>query len=177
MQKDSPFKALLECKSTDSRYETLLSLLEQRITSVARKRVPGWAVQDIVQDTLLVLLRKLSTLRSHDEILPLTFTILRNMIGNHYQGEKTEKKYRAKDFEDPAYDHLEKIETYIYQSEILELCNNLDGDFSRIVKMVLDGYSQDEITKEMGLKTKEALYSRVHRGRKLIKQALKEKNL
>ena len=84
----SPFRALLEYRNGDDRFDHVFDLLKDRITFVARKRVPDNAVQDIAQNTLLILLNKLASLGSECDVLPYTFQILRQVIGNYYQEEE-----------------------------------------------------------------------------------------
>jgi RNA polymerase sigma factor (sigma-70 family) len=173
MQKESPFKALLDSDIQSAAYESVLSLLEQRITSVAKRRVPADAVQDVVQDTLLVLLRKLPELTSEVDILPYTYLALRNIIGNYYQEERSLKRFRDLDENELLTNSLEEIETNIYLDQVLDTCKRTNGEYARIVKMVLDGYTLKEIMKEIGAPSIEALHTKIHRGRKQLKAALR----
>jgi len=168
------FEALIECDSWDTLHETVLSLLQERIAYVARRRVPENAVQDIVQETLLVLLNKLPELDSGRDILAYTFRILRRVIGNYYQTEKTLRKHFQPQTFEPAAHPFEKLDSEIYLDQILEKCRQVNGDYSKIIKMVRDGYSIEEIAVETGCSSNQALYNRIHRSRRLLKKIIAE---
>lgn len=66
-------------------------LLRQRFLQVARHRVPADVVEDVVQEALTVIHRKLGDRPGDAERsspLPYCFQVLRNVIGNHYQRER-----------------------------------------------------------------------------------------
>jgi len=174
MKKKSPFSAFLflDCENRD--YDRVFTLLEQRLTTVAKKRVPPEMVQDIVQDTLLILLKKLPTLGSGRNVLPLAFSILRQLIGNYYQSESTVRKFRAMNTDEPGISPGEELEERIFIQQILEKCEQLNGNYAKVVKLVLAGYSTDEIIEKIGISSRQGLYNIIHRGRKLLKEFIKE---
>lgn len=173
-QTDSPFEALLDPNIRGAAYERVLQLLEQRITAVAKKRVPADAVQDVVQDTLIALVGKLPSLSSETDVLPYTCLILRNIIGNYYQRKKFLERFRGLDDCDIATNPLAGVETSIYLDQVLETCKRTNGEYSRIVQMVLNGHTPKEIAKALDLPSVQALRMKVHRGRKQLKAALRE---
>jgi RNA polymerase sigma factor (sigma-70 family) len=174
VQKESPLKALFTYESGDRRYERVLVLLEQRITYVARKRVPEEFVRDIVQDTLLTLLKKLPSLNSETEILPYTFLILRQLIGNLYQSQKTLKKFSGMNLKESSCNPSADIEARVYLDQLLAKCDEVNGDYSRIVRLVLKGYTPTEIAREIECPSMQALYSKIHRSRTLLKAIMRE---
>lgn len=174
MKKKSPFSALLFLDSDHREHDRVFTLLEQRLTAVAKKRVPPEMVQDIVQDTLLILLKKLPTLGSDRNVLPLAFSILRRLIGNYYQSESTVRKFRAMNTEEPLTTPGDHVEESIYAQQILEKCEKLNGNYAKIVKLVLAGYSTDEIIDELGVSSRQGLYNMIYRGRNLLKEFIKE---
>jgi DNA-directed RNA polymerase specialized sigma24 family protein len=172
MRKDSPFRALLDPNIRGAAYDRILDLLEQRIASVARKRVPQDAVKDVVQDTLIRLVEKLPELTADTDVLPYTFIIMRNVIGNYYQGERIREKFLDLDSHVIPTNPLQALETRMNLDHVLEECRKVNGDFARIVEMVLEGYSKEEIMKDRNLATLEALHTRIHRGRKQLRAVL-----
>jgi len=60
---------------------------------IARARVPEGAVEDVVQDAMTIVFQKVGArgTRGSDAgpLLPWCFQVLRNVIGNHYQRERT----------------------------------------------------------------------------------------
>ena|GEM_PF-3428540 len=170
----SPLEVLIECDCRDERYEKVMTLLQERVAYVARRRVPEDAVRDIVQDTLLVLLKKLPDLDSGRDILSYTFLIMRQVIGNYYQSENVLRKhFQPANFE-PGANPVEQLDTEIYLDQIIEICRQANGDYSKIITMVREGYSIEEIVFETGCPSKQALYNRIHRSRKMLKEIIAE---
>jgi RNA polymerase sigma factor (sigma-70 family) len=174
MQQDLTLGALLHHKSGDDKYDRVFDLLVQRITYVARRRVPEDVVKDIVQDTLLILLEKLPDLDSDTEILPYTFIILRKVIGNYYHRERSLGKIRLDKSNETYSNPADDMDSQIYFNQIMEKCEKLNGDYSEIMKLVIEGYSTNEIADKMGCTSKQVLYNRIHRSRKLIKLIISE---
>ena len=65
--------------------ELWLGDLRARFLDVARKRVPAEAVEDVVQEALTVIHTKSEPSAS----LPWCFQVLRNVVGNYYQKQRT----------------------------------------------------------------------------------------
>jgi DNA-directed RNA polymerase specialized sigma24 family protein len=64
-----------------------LAALRARFVDVTRKRVPPEAVEDLVQEALTVVFEKGEGPDARS--LPWCFQVLRNVIGNHYQKQRT----------------------------------------------------------------------------------------
>jgi DNA-directed RNA polymerase specialized sigma24 family protein len=72
-----------------------LSALRARFVEITRRRVEGDAVEDIVQDALSIVHEKGAGVPGGSDglpPLPWCFTVLRNVIGNHYQRERTRSR-------------------------------------------------------------------------------------
>jgi DNA-directed RNA polymerase specialized sigma24 family protein len=74
--------------------------LRARFVEIARGRVHEGAVEDVVQDALAIVFQKAGALGegrgdAEPPPLPWCFRVLRNVIGNHYQKERT--RLRAAD--------------------------------------------------------------------------------
>jgi Sigma-70 region 2 len=75
----------------DSRSETLLfENLRVRFLGIAKRRVQQDHLEDLVQDALQIVLRKAREQHRAENILVWSLTILRNVIGNHYQARRRE---------------------------------------------------------------------------------------
>lgn len=166
------YEILTDPDTTVGAYTETLTLLRKRLTYVARKRVPDEAVSDIVQETLAILFQKLPRLRPGVEVLPYTFLILRKVIGNYYQRQKTMKKVHFDTEREASHNPVPEMEGQIYLTEVMEKCAKVNGEFAVIVKMVLDGYSLREIAREVGAPTIHALYCKLYRGRRQLKEIL-----
>jgi len=66
----------------------LFSALRVRFLQVAKRRVHEDHLEDVVQDALRIVLDKYRTRTGDIGILVWSFTVLRNVIGNHYQSRK-----------------------------------------------------------------------------------------
>jgi RNA polymerase sigma factor (sigma-70 family) len=85
----------------DPRAETeLFARLRVRFLSLAKRRVQPDHAEDVVQEALGVVLRKYRHLDPDRGILIWSLTVLRNVIGNHYQARRrdTEQTTRVEDW-------------------------------------------------------------------------------
>lgn len=80
----------------DERAETrLFEFLRVRFLAVAKRRVQPDHLEDLVQEALQIVLRKARDQRRSEQVLVWSLTILRNVIGNHYQARKREQERMA----------------------------------------------------------------------------------
>jgi len=71
-------------------HELWLGDLRARFVDVARKRVPAEAVEDVVQEALTVVHTKgTGAAETERPPLPWCFQVLRNVVGNYYQRQRT----------------------------------------------------------------------------------------
>ncbi len=97
-----------------------LGPLRERLLEVARRRVPGEVAEDIVQEALAVIHQKgsgagLSSVAAMDAPppLPWCFGVLRNVIGNHYQKQRT----RDRAARPGASEHARVVEMFADRAE------------------------------------------------------------
>ena len=72
----------------ESARSELFSSLRVRFLQVAKRRVHGDHLEDVVQDALGIVLDKYRDRTGETGILIWSFTVLRNVIGNYYQSRK-----------------------------------------------------------------------------------------
>jgi DNA-directed RNA polymerase specialized sigma24 family protein len=76
-------------------HETWLTGLRERFVEIARKRVEDRVVEDVVQEALTIIFQKSggggAPVRTTPS-LAWCFQVLRNVIGNHYQKERTRRR-------------------------------------------------------------------------------------
>lgn len=77
----------------DERAEALLfENLRVRFLGVAKRRVQPDHLEDLVQEALQIVLRKAVEQQRSENLLAWSLTILRNVIGNHYQARRRERE-------------------------------------------------------------------------------------
>jgi DNA-directed RNA polymerase specialized sigma24 family protein len=75
--------------------EAWLEQLRARFIDVARARVAEGAVEDVVQDAMAIIYQKAGKGGGVDQSapeLPWCFQVLRNVVGNYYQRERTRQR-------------------------------------------------------------------------------------
>ncbi len=79
---------------------TLFEELRVRFLALAKKRVRPDHAEDVVQEALGVVLRKYRDLPADRGLLVWSLTVLRNVIGNHYQSRRrdTEQTMQVEDW-------------------------------------------------------------------------------
>ncbi len=82
--------------SGDERAESkLFEFLRVRFLGIAKRRVQPDHLEDLVQEALQIVLRKGREQQRTENVLIWSLTILRNVIGNHYQARKRENERMA----------------------------------------------------------------------------------
>lgn len=166
-----------------------LAALRRQFLQVARQRVPDEAVEDVVQEALTVIYEKALP---HDgstagqgavPTLPWCFQVLRNVIGNHYQRQRT--RTRAAQPGAPGHarildtvaarsnptplEALEHIElSRLVQDSIDELAAR-DGECGRLLRLAL-GRTEPEPRSTPASRSTE--YVRAFRCRQRLKEIL-----
>jgi DNA-directed RNA polymerase specialized sigma24 family protein len=77
--------------------ERLFAELRVMFLGVAKHRVRAEEVEDVVQEALRIVLARHATRLPDGGILPWSFTVLRNVIGNAYQRRAREERYQPLD--------------------------------------------------------------------------------
>ena len=142
-------------------------------------------MEDVVQQTLLTLWERRSSVRDPDHLLPFLFQILRNKLGDSYRLKKRERTFNARhsghldsvynrQMTNPEEIHNEReLEGII--CEAIEICAAENAMWGKILQLVRDGRSREEIRKALGNIPMATVYSRIYRARQMLIQILKEK--
>ena len=154
--------------------ERLFAFVRSRLLLLARYRVPE-AAEDIVHDSLLVIHRDLAEVATLGGLLAFSHQVLRNKIGNVYQGRYRQKHVDLDDAELPySFDgksdanELERI----MQRSIAKL-----GESRPVCRAILsalyDGFDPGEISERLGI-SKSNLKVRTFRCRQALRDLLRD---
>lgn len=165
-----------------------IALLRQRFLTIAGARVPADAVEDVVQDAMLVVIRKADAVggvEASDGLprLPWCFQVLRNTIGNYYLRSARREGDRSLNCPD---DHPGSSLTPVEALEAKELRQALgaalaemrgaDTQCARYIGRLLDGLTPAALAAEEGVE-QSALYRRMYRCRMKLRGLLAERGI
>ena len=163
--------------------------LRSQLLAVARRRVASDAAEDVVQETLRILLEKgvLAPGAVSPEGAPalaVALRTLRNVIGNHYQRERRRRtesdlEDAARRTPDPAPTPLEALaagDRVRIVRESLEAMARTDRDCARYLARLLDGLMPRDLAGEEGLE-EAVLYRRVYRCRLKLRALLETRGV
>jgi DNA-directed RNA polymerase specialized sigma24 family protein len=186
--------------SRDANRGASLDLLRQRFRVIARGRVPADAVDDIVQDAMLVIVRKAKSSGGAEQArdadsagrtvtsaglpaLPWCFQVLRNMIGNYYLHRARRAGDRPLDCPDEhasldatPVEALEAKELRAALAESLAAMRASDPQCGRYIGRLLDGATPAVLAAEEGVE-QGALYRRMYRCRMKLRGLLAERGI
>lgn len=153
--------------------EVLFALLRVRLLSLARYRVPE-AAEDTVHESLIVVYMRFSEFRTVGGLLAFTHQVLRNKIGNTYQG-RSRQKYVGLEDEELAYrmdGELEAVETDRLVRESIDKLGESRPHCRDILRQLYQGLEPDEISKLL-LIPKARLKVRTCRCREALRELLR----
>jgi len=167
--------------------ERWLAALRERFVAIARRRVPPEAVEDVVQDTLRIVIEKGWNGPGAADLdgrpaLAWCMQALRNVIGNHYQRTRV-RAARAADparlehVADPRRGPLESLAARDAERVVREALAALagrDAPCGRWLAALADDRSPGELAREAGVE-EGAFYRRLWRCREKLRAALAEK--
>ncbi len=158
--------------------EAWIGELTRRFTEVAARRVNPASIEDLVQDALRVVIEK----GGDRPRLDWCFQVLRNVIGNHYQREKTRRRFVVPDPEreaDAAATEVTALEAMEGQ-ELVDLLRTGVGTLgepcSNYLGRLMVGESPARISTEEGLEAA-VFYRRLYRCRQKLREWLKSKGV
>jgi len=159
--------------SSSRERDVWLGELRARFVSVARRRLPEDAVEDVVQDALRVVHEKGE---EHPE-LPWCFQVLRNTIGNWYQKQRVRSRDLAP--EDAAVpraaptplEALEDRELGRVLAESVAALGTTDAGCGRYLERLMAGETPATIAGEEGVDPA-VLYRRIYRCRGKLREIL-----
>lgn len=152
--------------------ETVFTFLRMRLLALARYRVPETA-EDTVQETLIIVHNHFSEFEAMEGLLAFTNKVLRNKIGNVYQGRTRQKHVELEDAE-LKYDIDNDLEAgeldRILRESIAKLGETNPG-CRDILSCLYHGFDPDDISKTLGI-TKSKLKVRTFRCRGALKDLI-----
>lgn len=159
--------------------------LRDRFVAVARKRLPNDQVEDVVQEALAVVYEKGIRIPEAGPVegmppLAWCFQVLRNVVGNHYQKQRTrsgtsgDADYETLDAADDRPTPLEALQSKeaagLIQDGLRELAR-LDETCCRYLRRLLDGLAPADLATEEQVDAA-ILYRRVYRCRSKLRDIL-----
>jgi RNA polymerase sigma factor (sigma-70 family) len=155
--------------------EQVFNFLWARLLVIAKYRVQESA-EDIVQETLLIVHNRLPEFDTLEGLLSFTNQVLRNKIGNLYQGRDRQKQ-RAVDLEavaEPSYHisaEMDGVELDRIMRESINRLGERKPGCRTILSCLYDGFDTGEISKAIGI-PKSKLKVRTFRCREALRQIL-----
>lgn len=174
---------LLQAGELDSFDEAFIPI-RQKIIRLAQKRLQREEVEDIVQQTLSVLWEKRTSVRDADHLMPFIFQILRNKLGDTYRRKKLKNETHVSgsrildSVKNPTSETpellLEEKELGRILRDAIDICAAENGTWGKVLKLLQQGLSRDEIQKELGDIPMATVYTRIYRARQSLMKILKE---
>lgn len=153
--------------------DEILSKLRERIVAFATSRVSREAAEDLAQDVMIVIHEKYSTVTTLDELVPLSFQVLRfKMLDLHRKslrrGEYNQESIEDLPLMDPGDDPATQLERKQTVDRLIEALNQLGERCRSLFRWKLEGKSFPEIQKLMGQSSINTIYTWDHRCRKQL---------
>jgi RNA polymerase sigma factor (sigma-70 family) len=157
--------------------QEMFEYLLARFTYLAQRRISAEEARDVAQDACLTVLEKYRTEAPQERFLPWAYEVLRNKIGNYYQHQKVQKRVMADLPPDSPAQSPDRAEADLETRLRLILCMKrlvkAYPRFARILNLIYQGYTTDEICERMRL-TANNLYVSLTRSRKLLNNCLEK---
>jgi RNA polymerase sigma factor (sigma-70 family) len=165
--------------------------LRDRFVAVARRRLPSEAVEDVVQEALTVVYEKGIRVPQADAIdgmppLAWCFQVLRNLIGNFYQKQRTraatmspDEDVERLDAADQSPTPLEALESREVRRLVRQALGELgkqDGTCAHYLQRLLEGLTPADLASEEAVEPA-VLYRRVYRCRIKLRDILEQKGV
>jgi len=174
---------LLQTGDLDS-FGEVIAPVRGRIVRLAQQRLQRDEVEDVVQQTLSTLWEKRSSVRDPDHLMPFLFQILRNKMGDSYRRKQYQKQIRViktnpmDSFKDPEATNpellLEEKELEKTLKEAIDICAAENRIWGKILQLLREGKSREEIHKELGDIPMATVYTRIYRARRTLMKILKD---
>lgn len=153
--------------------DEILSKLRERIVAFATSRVSREAAEDLAQDVMIVIHEKYSTVTALDELVPLSFQVLRfKMLDLHRKsfrrGEYNQESIEDLPLVDPGDDPATQLERKQPVDRLIEALHQLGERCRSLFRWKLEGKSFPEIQKLMGQSSINTIYTWDHRCRKQL---------
>lgn len=153
--------------------DEILSKLRERIVVFAASRVSREAAEDLVQEVMIVLHEKYPSVTSLDELVPLSFQVLRfKMLDLHRKslrrGEYNQESIEDLPLMDPGDDPATQLERKQAVDRLIIALNRLGKRCRDLFRWKLEGKTFPEIQKLMGQSSINTIYTWDHRCRKQL---------
>lgn len=175
--------ALLQTEDMES-FGEIISPIRGRIVRLAQQRLQRDEVEDVAQQTLSTLWERRSSVRDPDHLMPFLFQILRNKMGDSYRRKRYQHQIRVMKTEpmDSLKDSqatnpellLEEKELENVLKEAIEICAAENRLWGKILQLLQEGKSREEIRKELGDIPMATVYTRIYRARQTLMKILKD---
>jgi RNA polymerase sigma-70 factor (ECF subfamily) len=153
--------------------EQILASLRERIVAFAASRIARDVAEDLAQEVLVLLHEKYSHVTRLEELLPLSFQIIRFKLVSlrrkaARRGEYTQVSVDEIQTPDPTSDPLVDLERREMSLRLGAAINELDGRCRELFRLKLAGKGFAEIQKALGAKTINTVYTWDARCRKRL---------
>jgi RNA polymerase sigma-70 factor (ECF subfamily) len=153
--------------------EQILASLRERIVAFAASRIARDVAEDLAQEVLVLLHEKYSHVTQLDELLPLSFQIIRfKMVSLRRKaarrGEYTQVSVEDIQAPDPAEDPAARLERQQMSERLSSAINQLGGRCRELFHLKLEGKSFAEIQAALGAGSINTVYTWDARCRKRL---------
>jgi RNA polymerase sigma-70 factor (ECF subfamily) len=161
---------------TAEREQTIL-LLRERIVAFAASRMQKDDAEDLAQEVLVLLEQKYADVQRIEDLLPLSFQILRYKMAGWRRKRARRGENNAASIDDIALadshaDHALALERRQLQERLFAAIAQLDGRCRELFRLKLDGHSFGEIQSALGAASINTVYTWDFRCRKALLEKL-----
>jgi RNA polymerase sigma factor (sigma-70 family) len=165
-------------------FSKALSPIRRQIIKLAQQRLHDDDVEDVVQQTLSVFWEKRRSVQKPEYLMSCLFSILRNKVGDVYRRRDRQKKYlvgsnkQVDAVADPSGSNPERLyegkELERILKEAIEICAAENQLWGKVLQLLKDGRTRDEICRELGNIPIATVYSRIYRARQHLIKILRD---
>ena len=157
--------------------EQILANLRERILAFAASRIARDAAEDLAQEVLVLLHEKYSHVTGLDELLPLSFQIIRFKLVSlrrkaARRGEYTQVSVEDIQAQDPGADPATQLERRQMSERLSEAISRLDGRCRELFRLKLEGKTFAEIQAALGAASINTVYTWDARCRKRLMELM-----
>jgi len=153
--------------------DQILASLRERIVAFAASRIARDVAEDLAQEVLVLLHEKYSHVTRLDELLPLSFQIVRFKLVSlrrktARRGEYTQVSVEDIQLPDPGTDPSAQLERQQMSDRLAGAIANLEGRCRELFRLKLEGKSFAEIQEALGAASINTVYTWDARCRKRL---------
>ncbi|MBM3814224.1 MAG: sigma-70 family RNA polymerase sigma factor [Acidimicrobiia bacterium] len=153
--------------------EQILTALRERILAYAASRIGRDQAEDLAQETLLLLEEKYAHLEAMEDLLPLSFQVVRYKIAGFLRKGARRGEFHAAQVDelplpDGGPDPLAEAERKQLEQRLQEALAKLDGRCRQMFRYKLEGMSFAEIQQAMRAESINTVYTWDFRCRKRL---------